>query len=69
MANQGWTNAGGSGVQTSSTARQSGRGETTADTAFIHGSQCAAPGPDNDTLGSPGDVFEPAGQAAVTPEI
>ena len=71
MANQGWTNDGGAGEQTSSTARQSGRG--TQDGAFddfAHGSTAAHPsGGDCDPLASHGDLMEPAGQLAVTPEI
>lgn len=62
MANQGWPNGSGDGVQTSSTARQSGRGTTNADTGFIRGSRCAFPGDANDPLGMPDDLFEAPGQ-------
>lgn len=61
MANQDWPNAGGSGVQESSTARQSGRGTTNADTGFIHGSRIADPGMESDHMGQPGDLFEVPG--------
>lgn len=60
MANQGWTNGGGNGEQTSSTARQSGRGTTTS--PAWTGSKIAHPsGGDCDPLGSEGDAFEVPG--------
>jgi hypothetical protein len=71
MANQGWPNDGGAGVQTSSTARQSGRGTQDGDfDGFAHGVTDAHPvGGDSDPLSSVGDRMEPAGQLATTPEI
>lgn len=70
MGNQGWTNDAGAGIKTSSTARQSGRGtQIEAFDDFVDGSKCAAPGALNDPLSQKSDVFEPAGQAVVSPEI
>ncbi len=62
MANQGWPNGSGDGVQTSSTARQSGRGTTNAETGFIKGSRIAVPGGGTDPLDAPDDLFEAPGQ-------
>lgn len=60
MANQGWPNGGGGGEQTSSTARQSGRGSDAGE--YWQGSKIAHPsGGDSDPLGAPGDVFEVPG--------
>lgn len=60
MANQGWPNGGGSGEQTSSTARTSGRG-TTTEPAW-RGSQQAHPGGgDSDKMGEQSDLFEVPG--------
>lgn len=60
MANQGWPNGSGDGTQTSSTARQSGRGTTTS--PAWSGSKIAHPGGDCDPLGSESDAFEAPGQ-------
>lgn len=67
MANQGWTNDGGAGEHTSSTARQSGRGTQDGDfDGFAHGSTIAHPsGGDNDPLASAGDRMEPTGQLSI----
>lgn len=63
MANKGWDGqAGGSTVSSNArtTMRTSG---TNGAEGFIHGSTIAHPhGPDNDTLDSPDDRFEPPGQ-------
>ena len=64
MANQGWPNGGGGGVQTSSTARQSGRGSDPG--SVIMGSKIAAPGGDSDPMGAPGDLFEAPGQLSTS---
>ncbi len=69
MANKGWPNEAGGGEQTSSTARQSGRGSTNADKGFIDPSQIAHPGSDNDPLAGPGDLFEVPGQLSETKSI
>lgn len=70
MGNQAWPNDSGPGQHTPSTARQSGRGTQTGDfDGFAHGSRAADLGGDNDPLSSKGDLFEPAGQLAVSPEI
>ena len=70
MANQGWVNDGGRGVQTSSTANSAGHGTVVDDAeAFVHvGSKAASTGGET-LLDMPSDVFEPAGQLATTPEI
>lgn len=63
MANKGWDGQAG-GHSYSSNARTTGRlsGAEGAE-GFIHGSDIAHPhGPDNDTLDSPDDRFEPPGQ-------
>lgn len=68
MGNQGWTNDGGAGTQTSSTARQSGRGTQDGDfDGFAHGSMIGHPsGGDNDLLEKASDRFEPPGQLSET---
>lgn len=67
MGNQGWPNDSGGGVQTSSTARQSGRGTEDGDfDGFAHGSTIAHPGEDNDLLDMASDRFEPTGQLSET---
>ena len=70
MGNQGWPNDSGPGQHTPSTARQSGRGTQVGDfDGFSHGDRQAHPdGGDNDPLSSKGDLFEPMGQLATTPE-
>lgn len=69
MANQGWPNGGGNGTQTSSTARQSGRGSMEPETGFIKGSRIADPGMHDDPMGDPGDLFEANGQLSTTDPI
>lgn len=65
MANQGWPNAGGNGEQTSSTARQSGRG-TSCEPAWP-GSKIAHPsGGDNDPLGAQDDRLDVPGQLSTS---
>ena len=68
MGNQGWTNDGGSGSHTPSTARQSGRGTQVGDfDGFAHGSTIAHPsGGDNDPLASASDRMEPTGQLSTS---
>lgn len=67
MSNQGWTNGSGDGVQTSSTARQSGRGtEIGPFDDFKTGERIADPGMHNDPLASKSDQFGPPGQLSVT---
>ncbi len=69
MANQGQPNASDGGVHASSTDRQSGRGSTNAETGFLRGSRIASPGPENDRMDTPGDLFEPPGQLSTTDPI
>lgn len=58
MANQGWPNGGGGGEQTSSTARQSGRGSDAGE--CWQGSKIASHDGGGD-MGEPGDRFEVPG--------
>jgi hypothetical protein len=60
MANQGWPNDAGSGVQVSSTARQSGRGEQVgAFDDFVDGERDFDPGQHCDPLSQKSDQVAP----------
>jgi hypothetical protein len=61
MANKGW-NTTESGTTVSSNARTTMRVSGRPDEEFIRGSDIAHPGPDNDTLETRADLFDPPGQ-------